>query len=105
MQKNIYSVPTVYYKTYLVTNTHSTLCTHLYIVICEGATDYTLYSIFVRQYRLVVLYNNIHGKQFSLHGIDDHECIIFHQFNFIPVAVVCENACVCHGAALCWQKN
>ncbi len=28
-------------KTYLVTNTHSTLCTHLYIVICEGATDYT----------------------------------------------------------------
>ncbi len=44
-------------KTYLVTNTHcthSTLCTHLYIVICEGASDYTLYSIFVQQYRLVV---------------------------------------------------
>ncbi len=59
VQKNtyIYSVHTVYYKTYLVTNTHcthSTLCTHLYIVICEGATDYTLYSIFVQQYRLVV---------------------------------------------------
>ncbi len=32
-------------KTYFVTNTHcthSTLCTHLYIVICEGATDYNL---------------------------------------------------------------
>ncbi len=26
----------------------------LYIVVCEGAKDYTLYSIFVQQYRLVV---------------------------------------------------
>ncbi len=53
----IYSVHTVYYKTYLVTNTHcthSTLRTHLYIVICEGVTDYILYSMFVQQYRLVV---------------------------------------------------
>ncbi len=39
-------------KTYLVINTHcthSTLCTHLYIVICEGATDYTLYNRLVVQ--------------------------------------------------------
>ncbi len=25
--------------------THSTLCTHLYIVICEGATDYIIEQI------------------------------------------------------------
>ncbi len=43
----IYSVHTVYYKdilsyqyTLYTACTHSTLCTHLYIVICEGATDY-----------------------------------------------------------------
>ncbi len=27
----------------------STLCTHLYIVICEGATDYKLYNRLVVQ--------------------------------------------------------
>ncbi len=44
----IYSVHTVYYKdilsyqyTLYTACTHSTLCTHLYIVISEGATDYT----------------------------------------------------------------
>ncbi len=35
-------------KTYFVINTHYTLCVHIlhyvYIVICEGATDYTLYN-------------------------------------------------------------
>ncbi len=40
----IYSVHTVYYKdilSYQYTLYTSTLCTHLYILICEGATDYT----------------------------------------------------------------
>ncbi len=50
VQKNtyIYSVHTVYYKdilsyqyTLYTVCTHSTLCTHLYIVIGEGETDYT----------------------------------------------------------------
>ncbi len=43
----IYSVHTVYYKDILSYQLHiihrmctSTLCTHLYIVLCEGATDY-----------------------------------------------------------------
>ncbi len=40
-----YTQYTVYYKDILsyqyTVCTHSTLCTHLYIVICEGATDYT----------------------------------------------------------------
>ncbi len=47
----IHSVHIVYYKdilsyqyTLYTVCTHSTLCTHLYIVICEGATDYTLYN-------------------------------------------------------------
>ncbi len=52
-----YSVHTVYYKdilsyqyTLYTVCTHSTLCTHLYIVIYEGATDYTLYNrLVVRQ--------------------------------------------------------
>ncbi len=55
VQKTMCKKHCVYYKTYLITNTHCThftLCTHLYIVICEGATDYTVYSIFVQQYRL-----------------------------------------------------
>ncbi len=46
----IFSVHTVYYKdilsyqyTLYTVCAHFTLCTHLYIVICEGATDYTLY--------------------------------------------------------------
>ncbi len=40
-------------KTYFVINTHYTLCVHIlhyvYIVICEGATDYTLYNRLVVQ--------------------------------------------------------
>ncbi len=41
----IYSVHTVYYKDILSYQyTLYTVCTHLYIVICEGATDYTLYN-------------------------------------------------------------
>ncbi len=43
-----YSIHTVYYKDILsyqyTVCTHSTLCTHLYIVICEGATDYIIYN-------------------------------------------------------------
>ncbi len=46
-------VTNTHYTLYTVC-THSTLCTHLFIVICEGATDYTLYSIFVQQCRLFV---------------------------------------------------
>ncbi len=47
----IYSVHTVYYETYFVTNAPihiihriytSALCPHLCIVICEGVTDYNL---------------------------------------------------------------
>ncbi len=38
----IYSVHMVYYETYLVIDTHYTLYVHVYIVLCEGATNYKL---------------------------------------------------------------
>ncbi len=68
VQKNtyIYSVHTVYYKdvlsyqyTLYTVCTHSTLCTHLYIVICEGATDCTLYNRLVVQQIVVQRYTRL----------------------------------------------
>ncbi len=56
---HIYSVHTVYYKDIIINDTlytvctHSTLSTHLYIVICEGATDYT----FAMSWMCIVLYS------------------------------------------------
>ncbi len=69
MQKNtyIYSVHTVYYKdiisyqyTLYTVCTHSTLCTHLYTVICEGATDYALYNRLVVQQIVVQRCNRLY---------------------------------------------
>ncbi len=69
VQKNtyIYSVHTVYYKdilsyqyTLYTVCTHSTLCTHLYIVIGEGATDYTLYNRLVVQQIVVQRCNRLY---------------------------------------------
>ncbi len=65
---HIYSVHTVYYKDIIINDTlytvctHSTLSTHLYIVICEGATDYT----FAMSWMCIVLYSLSHSHSLSL---------------------------------------
>lgn len=34
------------------------------------------------------------GKQFSLYGIDDHECIIFHQFHLFVLIYLYDQCAV-----------
>ncbi len=57
----IYSVHTVYYNDILSYQyALYTVCTHLYIVICEGATDYTLYNRLVVQQIVVQRCNRLY---------------------------------------------
>ncbi len=46
----------------------STLCTHLYIVLCEGATDYTFIKIKIIFWDYLRVLVSLHGKEFGLLG-------------------------------------
>ncbi len=76
----IYSVHIVYYKDILSYQLHiihcmytSTLCTHLYIVICEGATDYTLITYIQLQKWFVIDKSalNLNAKWKHFHSVSD----------------------------------
>ncbi len=68
-----YTQYTVYYKDTLYTVcAHSTLSAHLYVVICEGATDYTLYNRLVVQQIVVQRCNRLY-----ICNVMDVHCMLF----------------------------
>ncbi len=64
--------------------THATLCTHLYIVICEGATDYTLYNRLVVQQIVVQRCNRLYiCNVMDVHCmVSSVEMVRYHNFGF-----------------------